>query len=66
MCVCVCVVERERERERESAAGLVAQVGETCISSREDCKSASSATVETSAEADSLCDSADEENCKFY
>ena len=36
------------------------------ISSREDWKSASSATVETSAEADSLCDSADEESCKFY
>ena len=33
------------------------------ISSREDWKSASSATVETSAEADSLCDSADEESC---
>ena len=36
------------------------------ISSREDWKSASSATVETSAEADILCDSADEESCKFY
>ena len=35
-------------------------------SSREDWKSASSAAVETSAGADSLCDSADEENCKFY
>ena len=36
------------------------------ISSREDWKSASSASVETSAEAGSLCDSADEESCKFY
>ena len=36
------------------------------ISSSEDWKSASSATVETSAEADSLCDSADEESCKSY
>ena len=34
------------------------------ISSREDWKSASSATVETSAEADSVCDSADEESCR--
>ena len=36
------------------------------ISSSEDWKSASSATVETSEEADSLCDSADEESCKSY
>ena len=36
------------------------------ISSREDWKIASSARMETSAEADSLCDSADEESCKFY
>ena len=36
------------------------------ISSSEDWKSASSATVETSAEANSLCDSVDEESCKSY
>ena len=45
---------------------LVQRVREPSISSREDGKTASSAMVEISAEVDSLCDSADEESCKFY